>query len=251
MAMLFPISGSYNFAALSSPTLAVLNECILQVTTSSAASTITLPDIDTLGGQLSFMLKIADVSGNASVNNITINTAAGDTFIGGATQFIMNGNYSVIEIILVGTNSWAIINSSSQSSSIYSGHLVMTSAQVLANNVTAFKLVTGIPNKIIQLTSFVAQLDFNSIAYSIAALSSINFHYGSTDSGGVALSEEFLEGTQDKVSDASLAAIQALTAQLNLSTYKGADVNLLALSAVTLGNSPITLDFEYRILAAV
>lgn len=75
------------------------------VTTASVAATLTLPLASEFVGRT---LTIADDSGNASVNNVTINRAGSDT-IDGATSTVMTADWSVLTLKSNGSTGWRIV----------------------------------------------------------------------------------------------------------------------------------------------
>lgn len=70
----------------------------------SQATTLTLPTNAPIG--TNYIIK--DTSGNASTNNITVSSGAGDTIEGSANNTIST-NYGLLKIIYNGTNKWLII----------------------------------------------------------------------------------------------------------------------------------------------
>lgn len=77
---------------------------IIAANTLANAIVMTLPLISTLTDGL-LQVKIVDEGGNASANNITINTSGSDTIFGGTTTIIA-GDYNAIQIYSDGTNKW-------------------------------------------------------------------------------------------------------------------------------------------------
>lgn len=69
----------------------------------STAKTVVLPDATLYGGRL---FRIKDSTGNAGVNNITINSLGGN--IDGSPSYIMNTNYQAVTIQSNGLN-WYLI----------------------------------------------------------------------------------------------------------------------------------------------
>ena len=79
-------------------------ETVILVNTSTNACTIDLPNTPALTAGRFYVIK--DISGNASINNITINRADSAT-IDGATSQTINSNYGSMKLISDGTN-WFI-----------------------------------------------------------------------------------------------------------------------------------------------
>jgi len=77
--------------------------------TSAAAITATLPAIVTIAATLvqKYRIVLADIDGGADGNNITIATSGGNT-INGATQLVINKEYSSITLIPRG-NAWVVV----------------------------------------------------------------------------------------------------------------------------------------------
>lgn len=81
---------SYNVAA---------SDEFLGVTTSTQATAIQLPNT-ALTGQ-AFVIK--DISGNASVHNITVSTVSGTTLIDGSTSLTINSDYESVQFMYNGS----------------------------------------------------------------------------------------------------------------------------------------------------
>ena len=64
--------------------------------------TVTLPSISAT----KMTITIVDSGEQASVNNITINTAGGDTLSNGASSHILNGNGDFIKLISDQSSKW-------------------------------------------------------------------------------------------------------------------------------------------------
>ncbi|MCA9329388.1 hypothetical protein KDA11_01990 [Candidatus Saccharibacteria bacterium] len=71
-----------------------------------AAITLTLPQISTFTDS-KHIYYIKDISGNASTNNITIDTTGGDTIDGGATA-VITLDYQAITFVADGGTNWSI-----------------------------------------------------------------------------------------------------------------------------------------------
>jgi hypothetical protein len=78
-------------------------ESSIYVDVSSNTVTVTLASADAFEGN---RIRIADVNGNASNNNITINTEGGET-INGESSAVINSNYEALELESDGSN-WII-----------------------------------------------------------------------------------------------------------------------------------------------
>lgn len=81
---------------------------VIYVTDTSSARTITLPSTGAHGGRMYY---IADASGGAAANNITV-VRAGSNTIQGATSYVIRSNYGgvLIQADAVGSNTnWAIL----------------------------------------------------------------------------------------------------------------------------------------------
>jgi hypothetical protein len=73
------------------------------ITGPASARVVNLPAASTTGR----LIIIADESGTAGVNNITINRAGADT-INGATSYVINQNYGAVALISDGTSLWTV-----------------------------------------------------------------------------------------------------------------------------------------------
>ena len=241
LAMLMPISGTFNFPIHEHPTITQLQEIILQCDTSSAPVIINLPVIETyFGGQLTFIVKVNDNSNNASTNPITINTAGGNFFIGSQTQFIINGNGASVELIIVSTTRWSVLTASSQLP-VFSGQKIITPADMLVIHTTPFNLVRAIIGKTIQPISLVSTLNFNSIGRRI------NIRYGTFDSTTTVIPSAMIDSVVSDINSGFVA--QAVSSAVgNLSDYQNKDFNLMSNGAITTGNSSITVDYQYTIV---
>lgn len=79
------------------------NEVVL-VDTSSNAVTVTLGSVDVYEGSI---VKVVDKAGNASTNNITVNTGGSET-INGETSVVINNNFEALTFQSDGSN-WVIV----------------------------------------------------------------------------------------------------------------------------------------------
>ena len=84
------------------------SETVILVNTSTNACTINLPDTTSTGMTAGRFYVIKDISGNASVNNITVNRAGTDT-IDGATSVTMRSNFQAIYFHYAASLTWARI----------------------------------------------------------------------------------------------------------------------------------------------
>ena len=87
---------------------ALQTDDVIEVTSTAAARTITLPAPATTGATTSIgkVFAIKDTSGNAATNNITIATAGGT--IDGFATLTINTNYGYFQIVCDGTNYFSI-----------------------------------------------------------------------------------------------------------------------------------------------
>lgn len=76
---------------------------VVMVDTSTSAITVTLGSVEVYEGSV---VKVVDKSGNASTNNITIDTAGSET-INGETSVVINSNFEALTLQSDGTN-WII-----------------------------------------------------------------------------------------------------------------------------------------------
>jgi hypothetical protein len=72
----------------------------LGVNVTGGAITIKLPDSPVTGRVYS----VKDTVGNSSVSNITVTTTGGAVTIDGSATFVMNTNYSSINLVFSGTS---------------------------------------------------------------------------------------------------------------------------------------------------
>lgn len=247
--MLVPVSGTFRLSPLSVPTFTTLNEIILNCDTSSAPVIINLDSISEFGGQLTFRVKIIDGSGNASTNPITINTAVGDSFAGGNTSLIINGNNAVVEVIMVGRFIWATFNSNvSQISNVYSGQKILTPADITTLHTTSFILASGISSKVIKPVSAVFTMNFNSVAYTSGVVT-LRSTFGSVNAALISSFNTMITSGVSKIQDASFLCLQTISASNNLSNYAGYDWALTTSGAIAGGgNSSVIVDYSYGII---
>lgn len=241
----FRFNGIYNFnIADAGTTLTNNNEIILQADTSVSPCTINLPNVNTyFGGQTSFLIKIVDYGNNASVNNITINAAAGNTIDGGANQFVINTDGMIVEFIIVGDNRLSIITttpvaSGANGGTIFKSQLRITSAQILTLHTTPVTIVpaqgAGI---VIKPIATLFTLNFNSVGY-LTGGASTTFRYGSFDTTVVAWDTAFIANSKSDIYDASTALIASATAS-GFATYDNQPLQIRASSGITDGNSTV------------
>lgn len=96
----------YTFITVDEPTYTVLSsdEFIGVAYSATGTTTVSLPQISSIGLKRYY---ITDTGGNASMNNITIDTTGGDTIIGN-TSVIVSGNYDSISLYNDGLTGWFI-----------------------------------------------------------------------------------------------------------------------------------------------
>ena len=101
-----PIATGYTRTEINTSTYTALNlDFILGVTyTTTGTAVITLPEISILGEKI---YHIVDEGGNASVNNITINTTNLDT-INGSSSIVIDSNNSAISIYNDNNTGWFV-----------------------------------------------------------------------------------------------------------------------------------------------
>lgn len=85
---------------------ALISDHIVAVTDTSALRTITLPGAATAGA--GFTLTIKDESGNALVNNITIQRGGADTIEGGVTLKLLAVNFGSLTLYSDGVSKWFV-----------------------------------------------------------------------------------------------------------------------------------------------
>jgi hypothetical protein len=93
-----------NYKKLTTSTYTLRVDDLMVDVNVSQATTLTLPTNSPIG--TNYIIK--DTSGNASTNNITVSSGAGDTIDGSANNTIST-NYGLLKIIYNGTNKWLII----------------------------------------------------------------------------------------------------------------------------------------------
>lgn len=101
-------TSDYAFVEVSSSSYTILaDDYFVSVSyTAIGAVTITLPRISVVGKRI---YAICDTGGGSSVNNITINPDAADTFFDGNPSLTINGNYSTITTLNDNANTWYIV----------------------------------------------------------------------------------------------------------------------------------------------
>lgn len=99
------ISGTYNFKAQDEFKTIQQQDVYLFCDTSTAPVIINLPAISTFGGFLNVKIYVTDVSANASVNTITINSAGLD-LINQASSVIINTNSGSAMVIITNRTQW-------------------------------------------------------------------------------------------------------------------------------------------------
>lgn len=82
---------------------------LLDITTSTGSKSVTLPAANSVTAGRWYVFN--DATGNAALNNITINRATTDT-IAGNTTLVVNTNYGAAIIASNGSNSWNVIKAS-------------------------------------------------------------------------------------------------------------------------------------------
>lgn len=98
----FRRASASNYAVVSS-------DCLVAITDTSAARTVTLPNAAT-EFEAGTVLIIADESGGAGTNNITINPKAGSgQTIDGASSIVISKNYGLVQLYSTGTN-WKVLH---------------------------------------------------------------------------------------------------------------------------------------------
>jgi hypothetical protein len=80
---------------------ALLSDCIIGVTDTSSARTVTLPTSAPAG----MIMEIKDESGAAATNNITVQRGGSDT-IDGATSITITANYGIARLYSNGSGAW-------------------------------------------------------------------------------------------------------------------------------------------------
>lgn len=244
--MLQRFQGTFNFNTLDAgTTLTNQSEIILQADTTSVPCTINLPQISTFfGGQATFRFKIFDYGRNASVNNITINTFLGDTIDGGQNQFVINVDGTIVELIITGSNSLAIIPTTpvakgALGGTVFRSDTIITSAQILTLNTTNVTIVpaqgVGI---IIKPIAIVSILEFNSIGY-LAAGALTTLRYGSYDTLVSAWDTAFITNTKSDIYDASYASLIASGTVDGIDTYANKALQVRSSAPITTGNSNV------------
>lgn len=73
----------------------------------SGAMPLTLPDPSTIEGTT---LRVFDISGSASTNNITLIADGTDKTINGAESFVINSDYGCVELKAVGGQYYAFVS---------------------------------------------------------------------------------------------------------------------------------------------
>ena len=110
--MLITVSGTYNLQASFGYSLFQNNEIYLECDTTVAPVVINLPLISDFDGFLNIKIYISDLSNNASSNNITVNTALGNT-INTVNSIKVTENGGSLSAQIVGLNKWIASTSSS------------------------------------------------------------------------------------------------------------------------------------------
>lgn len=91
---------NYTHTAVASNYTVTFEDDIIGVDTSNNPVTITLPEIQDIGGKIYI---ITDEGGNAGINNITVETTGSDLILG-ETEVIINSDYNSITLYNNGTN---------------------------------------------------------------------------------------------------------------------------------------------------
>ena len=106
------ITGKYYLIADPSWALLQFQEVRLECDTTLGPVEINLPAISTLAQSTNLKLFIVDATGNASANNITINSPIPDTFDDSTTtQLVLNNDGSSVSIQNVSANQWIALES--------------------------------------------------------------------------------------------------------------------------------------------
>ncbi len=121
--MVLTVSGSYTVVPDSSWSQLQLNEIYIECNTSLVSCSITLPQISSFNGAYNTKFYISDASNNASVRNITINAATGNT-IDGTTFTTINTSGGSASIAIVSANQWISLSSNSGGGGGVSGHII-------------------------------------------------------------------------------------------------------------------------------
>jgi hypothetical protein len=105
------ISSEYNRTFVSTtPYNVLINDEIIGVNTTSIAITIILPQITSIGGTNNYKkYYIVDEEGNATINNITIETTSGDTINKNISPMLVNINHTSITLYNDGISNWIIL----------------------------------------------------------------------------------------------------------------------------------------------
>jgi hypothetical protein len=160
------VSTSTNYTVLTS-------DRVVAVNTTSGAVTVTLPGGSTAGSAVaantSPFYTIVDEGNNAGTNNITIQRAGSDTFVGGATSVVIDGSGGAVSLYWNGSN-WKIADAYLISSILGNNTVTNTKlAQMSANTIKGNN--TGSPANAADLTA-------------TQATAMLNAAVGDTGSGG-------------------------------------------------------------------
>jgi hypothetical protein len=117
------VSGNYTVVPDSSWSQLQLNEIYIECNTSLLNCNITLPSISVFNGYYNTKIYISDASKNASVHNITITSALGNT-INGTTFTTINTSGGSASIAIVSENQWISLSSNSSGGGGVSGHII-------------------------------------------------------------------------------------------------------------------------------
>jgi hypothetical protein len=93
-------------AAVSSYTVATTTDNVIYVSTTTVASTLTLPACNSTTDQIQYIVK--DKGGNAGANNITVQRSFTDT-IDGATTKVINTNFGSTKVQCVSSGTWFVL----------------------------------------------------------------------------------------------------------------------------------------------
>jgi hypothetical protein len=82
---------------------------VILINTDPNVSTVTLPDSSETYIKVGYEITIADTTGFASTNNITILAAAGDSIIGASSGVAIDTNYGLLNLKYVGGGLWLMM----------------------------------------------------------------------------------------------------------------------------------------------
>lgn len=92
-----------------SPYTVLISDEIVGIDTTGGMVTVILPQISSIGGDNNYKrFYIVDEGGNASSNNITVNTTGGDTINKQVSPMLINVSHTSISLYNNGINNWVI-----------------------------------------------------------------------------------------------------------------------------------------------